>query len=97
MFLAIQTYKCLIISVSHVETIHFLLGGGCEYVLSERFMQDVIEVFFGHQGEKGGRSDNPTAQSLDIMTLQRCSDRHNTSSQGECWRSVWQTEMASSE
>ena len=62
MFLSSQTYEGLKITVnSHVEIIKFLLAEGFKYVLTERLMQDVIEDYFGHQREKGRRSDNPTA------------------------------------
>ena len=61
MFLSQQTYEDFKISVpSHVEAIKFLLENGFEYVLSERFMQDVLEDYFGHQWVKGHRYDNPT-------------------------------------
>ena len=50
MFLSCQTYEGFKITVnSHVETVKFLLSEGFKYVLSERFMQDVIEDYFGHQ------------------------------------------------
>ena len=63
MFFSVQTYNGLKISVnSHVEVIKFLLGQGFQYVLTERFMQDVLEDYFGHQRARGGRYDNPTAQ-----------------------------------
>ena len=53
MFLSIQTYKGLKISIySHIEAIQFLLAEGFQYVLSERFMQDVLEDYFGHQRAK---------------------------------------------
>ena len=70
MFLSLQTYVGLKISVySHIEAIQFLLGVGFQYVLSERFMQDVLEDYFGHQHSKGGRSDNPTAQQFGYNDL----------------------------
>ena len=70
MFLSIQTYKGLKIYISsHIETIHFLLAEGFQYVLSERFMQDVFEDYFGHQRAKGGHSDNPTAQQFGYNDL----------------------------
>ena len=62
MFLSLQTYKGLKIHFhSHIQATHFLLEG-FKYVLTERFMQDVLEDYFGHQRAKGGRADNPTAQ-----------------------------------
>ncbi len=41
------------------------------YVLTERFMQDVIEDYFKHQRTQRGRSDNPSAQqfSYNDMTI----------------------------
>ena len=70
MFLSSQTYEGLKITVnSHVEIIKFLLAEGFKYVLTERLMQDVIEDYFGHQREKGRRSDNPTAQQFGCNDL----------------------------
>lgn len=70
MFLSIQTYKGFKISVfSHVHAIQFLLGEGCEYVPSERFVQHVIEEYFGHQQAKEGGSDNSTAQQFGYNNL----------------------------
>ena len=70
MFLSQQTYEGLKISAySHVEAIQFLLGKSFQYVLSERFMQDVLEDYFEHQRSKGGRSDNPTAQQFGYNDL----------------------------
>ena len=70
MFLSLQTYKGLKICVhSHIEAIQFLLAEGFQYVLSERFMQDVLEDYFGHQRSKGGHSDNPTAQQFGYNDL----------------------------
>ena len=70
MFLSAQTYECLkICTHSLVEAVQFLLGKGFQYVLSERFMQDVLEDYFGHQRSKGGRSDNPTAQQFGYNDL----------------------------
>ncbi len=65
MFLSNQTYEGFKISAnSHVEAIKFLLSEGFSYVLTERFMQDVIEDYFGHQRTQRGRSDNPSAQQF---------------------------------
>ena len=70
MFLSQQTYEGLKIAVhSNIEAIQFLLKEGFQYVLSERFMQDVLEDYFGHQRSKGGRSDNPTAQQFGYNDL----------------------------
>ena len=70
MFLSLQMYNGLKISVySYVEAVQFLLNQGFEYVLTERFMQDVLEDYFGHQRARGGRSDNPTAQQFGYNNL----------------------------
>lgn len=70
MFLSAQTYQGLRISVyAHIEAIQFLLKEGFQYVLTERFMQDILEDYFGHQRAKGGRSDNPTAQEFGYNDL----------------------------
>ena len=69
MFLSRQTYEGFKITVnSHVEAIKFL-SEGFKYVLSERFMQDVIEDYFGHQRTVRGRSDNPSAQQFGYNDL----------------------------
>ena len=69
MFLSQQTYEGLTIAVySHIEAIQFLLNG-FQYVLSERFMQDVLEDYFGHQRSQGGRSDHPTAHQFGYNDL----------------------------
>ena len=76
MFLSPQTYEGFKISVySHVEAIQFLLEKGFQYVLTERFMQDVLEDYFGHQRSKGARSDNPTAQQFGYNDLTIASQR----------------------
>lgn len=65
MFLSLETYNDLQIYVlSHIEAIQFLLSHGFEYVLSERFMQDILEDYFGHHRAKSGRSGNPTGQQF---------------------------------
>ena len=70
MFLSRQTHEGFKISVhSHIEAVKFLLSEGFEYVLSERFMQDVIEDYFGHQRTQRGRSDNPSAQQFGYNDL----------------------------
>ena len=70
MFLSPQTYNGLKISVlSHVEAIKFVLEQGFQYVQTKRFMQDVLEDYFGHQRARGCRSDNPTAQQFGYNYL----------------------------
>ena len=69
-FCHLKPYEGLKITVnSHVEIIKFLLAERFKYVLTERLMQDVIEDYFGHQREKGRRSDNPTAQQFGYSDL----------------------------
>ena len=76
MFLSSQTYEGLKIAVnSHVDAIKFLLTEGFKYVLAERFMQDVLEDYFGHQREKGRRSENPTGQQFGYNDLTIASQR----------------------
>lgn len=70
MFFSQQTYEGLKTSVySHIEAIKFLLENGSEYVLSKRFMQDILEDYFGHQRAKGHRSDNPSAHEFGYNDL----------------------------
>ena len=65
MFLSAQTFEGLKISVySYIEAIQFLLQKDFQYVLSEQFMQHIVQDYFGHQREQGWRSDNPTAQQF---------------------------------
>ena len=79
MFLSIQTYKGWKFSIySHIETIQFLLAEGFQYVLSERFMQDVFEDYFGHQRAKGGHSDNPRARQFGYNDLTIAAQRDIT-------------------
>ena len=60
MFISLQTFEGLQISVnSLVECTKFLLQNGVKYVLTERYMQDCLEEYFGHQRQRGRRSDNP--------------------------------------
>ena len=46
------------------DIVKFLLSQGMEYVLTERFNQDPLEVFFGQQRSRGGRCDNPSAKQF---------------------------------
>ena len=38
--------------------------GGCEYVLSEVFNQDPIEIYFSRQQHRGGSNEDPSVQEL---------------------------------
>ena len=77
MFLSRQTYEGFrITGHSHIEAIKFLLSEGFSYVLSERFMQDVVEDYFGHQRTVRGRSDNPSAQQFGYNDLTLAAQRN---------------------
>ena len=70
MFFSAQTHEGLKIAVySHIEVVKFLLSVGFQYVLTERFMQDVLQDYFGHQRERGRRSDNPSAHQFGYNDL----------------------------
>ena len=69
MFLSRQTYEGFKITVnSHIEAIKFLLSIGFSYVLSERFMQDVLEDYFGHQRTLGEDQTIPLHSNLNTVT-----------------------------
>ena len=42
----------------------FCLDRGFDYVLTERFMQDAFEQYFGLHRSMGRRSDNPTVYAF---------------------------------
>jgi hypothetical protein len=70
MFLSAQTYEGLKIAVhSHIEILKSFRQQKFDYVLMERCMQDVLEDYFGHQRERGRRSDHPTAQQFGYNDL----------------------------
>ena len=61
MFISQQTFEGLMITAhSVVECVQFLLGDGLNYVLTERFSQDVLEENFGRHRAIGRRNDNPS-------------------------------------
>jgi hypothetical protein len=52
-----------------VELVPYLLTlDGAEFVLSERFNQDFLEIFFAKQRSKCGRGDNPNVQQFHYNT-----------------------------
>ena len=60
MFLSWQTYEGLqMTSFSLKGVVPFLLSNGFSYVLTEKFCQDDLENYFGHQRSMGRRRDNP--------------------------------------
>lgn len=70
MFLSLQTYAGFKITVnSIIEVTKFLISEGLEFVLSEKFCQDPLEEYFGHQRARGRYSDNPTVQSFGYNDL----------------------------
>ena len=65
MFISWQTHEGLqITTYSLIEVCKFLLNEGFEYVLTERFCQDSLEEYFGHQRSLGRRNDNPTLKQF---------------------------------
>ena len=69
MFISRPTYEGLLISVySLIEVIPYLLNQGFDYILSERFCQDILEEYFGDHRRKGGRADNPDVQTFGSQT-----------------------------
>lgn len=65
MFISWQTYEGIKITVhSIIEATQFLLQHGVHYVLTERFCQDPLENYFGHQRGCGARKDNPTLRDV---------------------------------
>ena len=61
MFLSWQTYEGIKITVpSVIELVQFLLSKNVPYVLTERFCQDPLENYFGHQRSMGCRKENPS-------------------------------------
>lgn len=62
-------YVCPPTVKSFVELGRYLLNyPGVKFLLSERFTQDPLESFFGHQRQKGGGSDNPNVLQFTYTT-----------------------------
>ena len=60
MFLSLQTFEGLQITCySVIEATKYLLQDGMQFVLTNRFNQDVVEEHFGRQRSLGRRNDNP--------------------------------------
>ena len=86
MFISNQTYDGLKITIySFIEAAKFLLSEGCEFVLSERFCQDLVEEYFGVQRKLGQRSDNPDVRTFgyndNVVRTQWVNDSSGT---GNC-------------
>ena len=99
MFISVQTYEGLQMSVnSLVDCTKFLLENGVPYVLTERFMQDCLEEYFGHQRQHGRRSDKPDAVEFGyndrILQTQRNAglvSQGNVGSRRKAGESRWAT------
>mgnify|MGYP001792705560 CR=1 FL=1 len=64
-FISWQTFEGFkITSYSTIEIIRLLLQDGFDYVLTERFCQDVLEEYFGYQRGMGRRADNPSLKEF---------------------------------
>ena len=65
MFISWQSHEGFQLTVySVIEATQFLLQEGMEFVLTERFCQDSLEEYFGHQHKLGRRNDNPDIQAF---------------------------------
>jgi len=64
MFISWQTFEGFITSYSTIGVVHLLLREGFDYVLMERFCQDVLEEYFGYQRGMGRRADNPSLKEF---------------------------------
>ena len=59
MFISWQIFEGIQISVySIIEAVKFLISGGIQFVLTERFCQDPAEEYFGNQRRHDRRCDN---------------------------------------
>ena len=83
MFVSWQTYQGFKITChSVVEVTKFLLNQGMQYVMTERFCQDPLENYFGHQRGKARRSDNPDMHHFGYNDNAIRIQRHVTLSTG---------------
>ena len=70
MFIAWQAYKGIKLTVhSSIELTRFLLNNDIEFVLSERYSQDILENYNGRQRALGCCKDNPTLKDTIILIL----------------------------
>ena len=73
MFLSWQTFEGIQITVySLIEATRYLLQNGVNFVLSEKFNQDVVEEYFGRHRSLGRRSDNPTIHQFGYNSNTLC-------------------------
>ena len=54
----------LLLSMSFTELVPKLLDSGQEYILSEVFSQDPLEIYFSRQRHHGGNCENPSVQDF---------------------------------
>ena len=71
-----MTYIPFITVYSLTEMMQELLSNNdTKFVLSNRFNQDTVEIFFGQQRSRGHRSDNPSVlqflQNAQAITVQK--------------------------
>ena len=68
MFISHQTYQGLKITVySLIEITKFLLSAGMKFVLSEKFCQDALEEYFGHQRARRATVTTQLSKALGTM------------------------------
>ena len=66
MFISRQTHEGIQITCySVIEATKYLLKDGFQFVLTERFCQDVLKGYFGRQRGIGRRNDNQTVFQFD--------------------------------
>ena len=59
MFVSLQTYHCIQITVrSTVKAVRLFFQNGCIFILTERLCQDTVEEYFGSEKQMGRRNDN---------------------------------------
>ena len=67
MFISKQTYAGFKITInSIIKAVQFLLQHEVSCVLMERFCQDPLENYFGHQCSPGARNDNPSLRDFEF-------------------------------
>ena len=65
-----QTYGGFKIRINvSIEAVQFLLQHEVSYVLTNRFCQDALENYFGHQQSLGTRKDNPSIQEFGFNDI----------------------------
>ena len=62
-----------------IEATKFILRSKVSFVLTERFNQDILEEYFGHQRALGRRNDNPNYYQFKYQanTLAKQRQLHN--------------------